>query len=153
MNTATATISNNPDCAACDKTRLNSPVGLALDSHGNIYVVNSLAETEITVYPPLGTSTGILNEAPIAAIHGNMAHGENGIYTPSGILVDSIGNIYVSYGGWSRYSAAGSHTNSWGSIAVYSPGSSGRVKPIAIIDGDKTLLCNPQGIAIGRTGQ
>ena len=148
--TATATISDNPGCAPCDKTKLSAPVGLALDSSGNIYVVNSSGDTEVTVYPPLGSSTGILNEAPTAAIHGTIVHNDKGIYIPSGITLDSTGNIYVTYGGWSRY---GGPPNSWGSIAVYPAGSSGNVKPIAIIEGDKTWLSSPQGIAIGPAGQ
>ena len=40
--------------------------GIALDSSGNIYAANDGAN--ITVYPPLGSSTGTLNEAPTATI-------------------------------------------------------------------------------------
>ena len=56
---------------AGSNTQLNIPMGIALDSSGNIYVANAEAgETNnITVYAPLGTSTGTLNEAPIATLN------------------------------------------------------------------------------------
>ena len=52
-------------------TLLNIPAGIVLDSKGNIYVANLEAgeSNNITVYPPLGSSTGTLNEAPIATIN------------------------------------------------------------------------------------
>ena len=51
-------------------TGLCYPVGIALDSSGNIYVADEDA-TSVFVYPPLGSSTGTLNEAPTATINGS----------------------------------------------------------------------------------
>ena len=68
----TATIGDDPGCAPCDNTGLAIPFGITLDSSGNIYVANSAGGPDaigsVTVYPPLGTSTGTLNESPLAAI-------------------------------------------------------------------------------------
>ena len=50
-------------------TQLADPKGIALDASGNIYVLNSFGS--IVVFPPLGTNTGILNEAPNADIAGS----------------------------------------------------------------------------------
>jgi len=36
---------------------------------GKIYVLN-IGTSAVTAYPPLGNSTGILNEAPVALISG-----------------------------------------------------------------------------------
>ena len=40
-----------------------------MDSSGNIYVADAGAAS-VFVYPPLGSSTGTLNEAPTATISG-----------------------------------------------------------------------------------
>ena len=63
-------------------TGLNSPLGVALDANGNIYVANSMADS-VTVYPPLGTSTGTLNESPTATIVG----GATGLNFPTSIAI------------------------------------------------------------------
>src|SRR5208282_1582489 len=75
-------------------TRLANPTSIALDASGKIYVLNSAGYSKgsITVYPPLATSTGILNEAPIAAIAGSKTLLDN----PTGIALDSRGEIYVT---------------------------------------------------------
>jgi DNA-binding beta-propeller fold protein YncE len=86
------------------KTGLGSPNGIALDSTGNIYVAddggpaNSYA-VSVFVYPSLGKSTGLLNEAPIATISGVATD----LSYPQGIAVDSTsGNIYVADSGAAR---------------------------------------------------
>ncbi len=72
--TPIATISDSPTCAPCDKTNLNFPYGVALDSSGKIYVVNALGGPDslgsVTIFPALGSSTGTLNEAPRSTISG-----------------------------------------------------------------------------------
>ena len=118
-------------------TGLNFPVGIALDSSGKIYVTNcpscssNSGTPSVTVYPALGSSTGMLNESPSATISG----GSTGLMSPEGIAVDSTsGDIFVADSG-----AA--------SVFVYSGGSSGNVAPSATISGGTTGLMSPKGIA------
>jgi sugar lactone lactonase YvrE len=142
--TPTATISDNPTCAPCDNTGLSSPYGVAVDFSGNIYVVNSAGGADglgsVTVYPPLGTRTGTLNEAPSRTIAGASANDQTGFAFPSGIALDSAANIYVTN--------VGSENGGVDSITVYPAGSSGNVAPSTTISGSSTGLGTPQGIAI-----
>jgi hypothetical protein len=146
--TPLATISDNPSCAPCDKTDLNLPYGVALDSGGNIYVVNSAGGADglgsVTVYPALMNSTGTLNEAPTDTIAGTSTSDITGFNTPSGIALDLAGNIYVTN--------EGSENGGVDSITVYQAGSSGNVAPSATITGSSTGLSTPEGIAIGSNG-
>jgi sugar lactone lactonase YvrE len=123
-------------------TELSSPSAIALDASGKIYVVNSalLVEGNIAVYPPLGTSTGILNEAPIADITGSSTQ----FSFPSGIALDSNGNIFVA----NNEGGPGFQ----GSITEYPAGATGNVAPIATITGSATGLAGPLGIALDSAG-
>src|SRR5208337_1676659 len=52
-------------------TGLAEPEGIAVDSSsGTIYVADATAA--VFVFPPLGSSTGLLNEAPTATIEGGL---------------------------------------------------------------------------------
>jgi len=117
------------------KTGLGSPAGIALDSSGSIYVADESAAS-VFVYPPLGSSTGLLNEPPIATISGS----NTGLSYPQGIAVDSTsGSIYVA-------------DESAASVFVYPPlGSSTgllNVAPTATISGSDTGLISPEDIAL-----
>jgi hypothetical protein len=147
--TPIATIGDDPSCAPCDNTELSLPLGVALDSSGNIYVANSAGGADgngsVTVYPPLGNGTGTLNEPPNTTISGDSISDDNtGLDVPSGIALDSAGNIYVTNNG--------SSVGATDSIAAYSAGSSGNVAPSATITGVGTGLGGPQGVAIGPGG-
>ncbi len=58
---------------------------------------------------------------------------------PTGLAVDSNGNVYLSY--------------DWNRILVYSPGSTGYVSPSAEIAGPDTGLAWPNGIAVDSSGK
>jgi len=119
-------------------TGLSYPQGIAVDStSGNIYVADEDA-TSVYVYPPLGSSTGTLNEAPTATISGL----DTGLSSPEGIALDSSGNIYVA-------------DESASSVYVYPPlaSSTGLLNetPTATISGSDTGLISPYGIALDST--
>jgi hypothetical protein len=120
-----------------DKTGLALPVGIAVDSSGNIYSANGVTAliggklkrlTSITVYS--AGSKG--NAPPIATIAGNNAN-----LSPSGIAVDSNRNIYVT--------AAFS-------IEMFGAGSNGDVSPALTITGADTGLSFPHAIGLDSGG-
>ncbi len=120
-------------------TLLDGPRAIALDSSGKIYVANSggsFGNGSATVYR--AGSNGDVK--PIATISGSNTSLNRPSY-PSGIAVDSDGNIYVTteQGGPERR----------GSVNIYSAGSNGDVAPIATISGTLTGLNRPEGIALG----
>jgi len=123
-----------------DNTGLNSPNGLALDAANKLYVLNEFGSAgqggHITIYPP-GASGNIAPEATIADASGG---GHTQLNSPSGLALDSGGNIYVTNDGGS------------GSVTVYAAGSKGDVAPKAIISGSNTGLATPRGIAIDSKG-
>ena len=112
--TPTATI---PDFA--------SPLGIALDGAGNIYVADQGDQT-IKVY-----AAGAGNATPTATIN----YGP----TPWGIALDGAGRIYVT-------------NPALFSITVYAAGASGNATPTATIVGGNTGLNSPQGIALDGAG-
>jgi sugar lactone lactonase YvrE len=125
-----------------------APSSIALDSSGNIYVADtgeSFGEGpgSVFVYPPVGSSTGLPNESPIATITGF----NTGLVTPIGIAVDSSHNIYVVDDGM-KYSII-----SPPSVYVFSAGSYGDVPPIATISGSNTGVNFPYGIAVDSSGK
>jgi sugar lactone lactonase YvrE len=126
-------------------TDLKFPQGIELDSSGSIYVADlggSLAAPSVLVYPPLGSSTGLLNEAPTATISG----GNTGLSGPFGIALDSGSQIYVA-------NCAVCASN-YGSRSVYvypALGSSTGLlneHPTAAISGPLTELAKPLFVAI-----
>lgn len=125
-------------------TMLASPTGIALDASGKIYVLNDLENRKgsITVYPPLETSTGVLNETPIATIAGSKTL----LHNPAGIALDLTGDIYVASESGRRFRPHQSYDG--GRVTVYSAGSNGNVAPIATISGTGTGLAYPVSVAL-----
>ncbi|HUO05778.1 MAG TPA: NHL repeat-containing protein [Candidatus Binataceae bacterium] len=117
---------------------LNSPVGVAVDSSGIIYLANfdggPSKNGSVTVYP--AGSNG--NVTPIATISGSGTGLDLG---PTGIAVDSSGNIYVTNSGFQN-----------DRVTVYSAGSDGNATPIATISGSNTEITSPAGIAVDSSG-
>ncbi|MGC1399676.1 NHL repeat-containing protein [Candidatus Binatus sp.] len=140
----TVTISDDPSCAPCDNTELAIPFAIALDSTGNVYVANAAGGIDglgsVTEYGAVGSSTGVLNVAPITAIVGDDTGDNTGLDSPTGVALDPSGNIYVTNDG----SAVGGAD----SVAVYATGSNGNVAPSATISGPLTGLSAPQGIVV-----
>ena len=94
----------------------------------------------MSVYPPLGSSTGLLNEAPTATISG----GDTGLDQPTGIALDSSGKIYVA-------------DENAASVFVYSAlGSSTGLLDVAAIATISTTMTTgldrPYGIAVDSSG-
>ena len=118
-------------------TGFTDPNAIAIDASGKIYVLNLGTPDSIMVYPPLGTSTGVLNEAPIATIAGTNTL----LASPDGIALDSSGDIYVANENYAT-----------GSVNVYAAGSNGNAAPIATISGTATGLYSPAGIALDAGG-
>jgi hypothetical protein len=119
------------------KAGVDWPAGVALDSHGDIYVVDAGrhgSPPSIRVY-----SAGSNGDVPpIVTISGSNT-GLSGRHV-RGIALDSKENLYVTSDG-SNGTAS--------SITVFKAGSNGNVKPVAVISGDNTRLSAAVGIAIG----
>ncbi|MEK6978229.1 MAG: SMP-30/gluconolactonase/LRE family protein [Candidatus Hydrothermarchaeota archaeon] len=79
-----------------EEAKFDNPGGLALDSAGNIYVADT-GNHKIRRITPDGTVTTIAGSAPIAVSLGYVdgTAEEAKFNRPSGIAVDSAGNIYV----------------------------------------------------------
>jgi len=108
------------------KTKLFIPAGLAMDSHGSLYVADS--NNAITIYA--SGSQG--NVAPIRTIGGAATK----LNTPTGIAIDSNDELYVSN--------SPNRRNGW--ITVYASNANGNARPIREIRGKKTALFAPWGL-------
>jgi sugar lactone lactonase YvrE len=132
-----------------EHTLLDSPTAIAFDSHGNIYVANAGkgggGQDSITKYA--AGSSG--DAAPVAHING----ANTKLFSPSGLTVDSSGNIYVANPGSTTYAANQKPVvEALDSITVYSPGSTGNIAPVRTISGNLTRLSSPSGIAVDSSG-
>lgn len=147
-----------PSCI--DNTGLGtaSPLDITLDSSRNIYVANLngngvLGGGGVTVYSPLGSSSGTLNESPLAAIAGQFDFNCTGagapygccsdvqtgtcvdnteLAEPTGIVLDSAGNIYVL----NEEGGPGQR----GSVTAYSAGANGNATPFLVLTGNNMGL-------------
>ena len=122
-----------------DKTGLSQPNGIALDSTGNIYVVNAFdSDFNVTVYR-VGSNG---NVRPIA----NLGGPENG---GQGVAVDSSGKIYVStqFGIDLDY-----QPGAGGAVVVLSPLSKGEATTVATIYTTPKAGLDAESIALDSKG-
>ena len=112
-------------------TKLHNPIGIALDSSGNIYVADNSGSGSVTVYP--AGSSG--NAAPSVTITGT----NTGLSAAHYIALDSSGKMYVTDG-------------SGDTVNIFSAGATGNVAPIATISGPDTGLQGADGIAVDSSG-
>lgn len=105
--------------------------GIALDSKGDIFVTNYDSAGEGRSFVTVYTADSNGDAAPIAMISGP----HTGLVDPTGIALDSRGNIYVA--NWRA-----------GSVTIYPSGANGDAAPIATIRGPNTGLTIPTGIAL-----
>jgi Beta-propeller repeat len=131
---------------AGDKTKISSPVAVAVDKAGKLYVANQVAghdfDGSITVYS--AGSDG--NVAPVANISGTRTEDKTELKSPVGLVVDGSNKLYVlnEFGG-----------DSGGSITIYPPGADGNVAPGAVIAdgaGNRTRLKSPAALALDAAG-
>ena len=123
------TITASTKCSTTHGTCLTSPIGIAVDDTGNIFVVD--ATPSVKEYPA-GT-TGLTSALPEHTIFGP----DTDLNNPVGVAVDHLGNIYVT----------NDHDDS---IHEFAPASDGDAAPPAIIQGTGTGLNQPQYLAITR---
>lgn len=125
-----------------DNTGLDEPLGVALDSSENVYVANDAGGDSgfgsVTIYPA-GSDGDV---TPSETIAGR----KTGFDFPTGIALDSSGNIYVANCG---ENCGGNNASS---VEVFAAGSSGNVTPSTTIIGTNTGLVNPFGITLDSGG-
>src|SRR2546428_4320573 len=109
-------------------TGLDNPIGVGLDTAGNLYVANAgITTSSITVYAP-GASGTVPPSNTITGIN-------TGLAGPHGVVLDPTARLYAA-------------NNSTPSITVYTPGAMGNATPIRTITGGATLLNQPLFIAL-----
>ena len=135
-NVAPAATIADPD------TSMDFPLGVALDSTWNLYVVNAGSIDggfdSVTIYPA-GSNANVTPTATISA--GGAATDNTRLLEPDAIVVGPAGHIYVAN------PFAGNEGN--GTVTVYMPGDNGNVAPQATLGGPDTGLNYPVGLAMG----
>jgi Abnormal spindle-like microcephaly-assoc'd, ASPM-SPD-2-Hydin/NHL repeat len=143
-----------PNTLGAIPTFILAPTGVAVDSAGDIYVVNGDGPW-ITIYPPgsngdvcpTGYSVGGGSDECLSGFpNGILGCGAPGggicsgpditqLGLPYGIALDSAGNIYVTNDG-------GPPGAPGASVTIYAAGSTGNVAPLETIAGQSNDLCS-----------
>jgi sugar lactone lactonase YvrE len=132
-----------------------SPVGVAVDSVGNLYIADTVNNRIREV------SNGVITT--VAGGGSGQTIGDNGpatsasIYSPYGVAVDSVGNLYITdtSNNLIRKVSNGVITTVAGSLPVYPAGPG--VGPLSGDNGDNgpatsALLSDPEGVAVDSAG-
>ena len=128
-------------------TGLSQPAGLAIDSSGYMYVLNTNGGPvapggSITIYAPGAYG----NAAPVKTISGTASSDQTCLDNPSALALDTANNIYVTNQG--NIDGAGGTD----SVTIYRASGDGNVKPTAKISGRLTKLEDPSAIALDAIG-
>ncbi len=90
--------SNSANNGSISATSLNSPMGLTLDSNGNLYVADTYNNRML--YFPSGSTTATRVYGQAGSFTTNTANNggttATSLNTPFGVIIDSSGNIYVT---------------------------------------------------------
>lgn len=130
----TATPSRTILGTAGSTTNFSTPIALALDSGGLLYVLGAGTQPSIAVYSAAATGAA----TPIRVLSGALTQ----VSVAQDLTVDAGGNIYVT---------SGSGT-SW-AVLVFGPGSVGNVAPVRTITSSNGVALNGlQGIAADGNG-
>jgi sugar lactone lactonase YvrE len=130
------------------QTRLNGPTGLKFDSAGNLYVANAGGTVAMYSAASRNGLSGVQNLAPTASISGSQTGLTFPQGDPSGIALDSNGNIYVTNGG--NPGLGGYNVEMFGPIANLQGNQN--ESPLAVLSGGNTGLQLPAGIALDTDG-
>jgi hypothetical protein len=119
-------------------TRLSRPTGLALDADGNVYVVNSDVPMKdlgsVAVFAP-----GASSDAPPTR---TLVGPDTRLNEPAGVAIGGDGGLHVT-----------SRGRGWApTILVYPPGANADAPPIRAIEGPRTGLQGPHGLALDAGG-
>ena len=91
------TIAGNPTAGSTDGTgaaaRFNSPIGIAVDSAGTVYVADFLNH-EIRKITPAGVVTTLAGNTTPGSADGTGAAAS--FFKPDSVAVDAVGNVYVA---------------------------------------------------------
>ena len=110
--------------------KLSAPSGVAVDTTGRIYVVNSADDTVREFAPGVDSGSG-----PDVTISG----ANTGLSNPTAIALDAAGRIYVT-------------SQTGNTISVFAAGASGNAAPIATIAGAGTGLSGPASATVTAAG-
>jgi hypothetical protein len=121
------------------QTQLTQVNGIAVDSSGEIYVVDT-DTSEIVGFAP--GSTG--NATPNVVISGTSTD----LACPIGLAIDAAGDLYVANNGGSGCNAGSQPSG----LLVFSAGSNGNVPPTRNINGYQTGLYDANGVALDSAG-
>jgi sugar lactone lactonase YvrE len=110
--------------------KLSAPSGVAVDTSGRVYVVNSGSDSIREFAPGVSSSSG-----PDVTISGS----NTGLSNPTAITLDRAGRIYVT-------------SQSANTVSVFASGASGNVAPIATLSGSNTGLSGSAAATVTAAG-